>query len=284
MPNMTFRVTSAPLISVIIPTFNEARALDATLVMLAALPDLMEVIIVDGGSLDATTAIARAHGVRLLFADRGRGIQLHAGAQVARGDILWFVHADVHPPTDAARLIREALARPTVSGGCFTVRFDNDSRQARFLTWFYARLQGLGLCYGDATLFIRRCDYEQCRGFRPFPLFEDLDLVDRLRQRGRFVRLPAEVTVSCRRFDGRSLLLTLLWWMVLQLLYWLGVPPRYLGRLYAPIRARPRRTKRLTTCPENESSLPGIAATSCRSVLTNKHRHDSEPTRAISRQ
>jgi rSAM/selenodomain-associated transferase 2 len=243
--NATSRTeSSAPQISIIVPTLNEARALGATLDGLAALSGVREVIVVDGGSLDATVTIARARGVRLVFANRGRGPQLHAGALVARGDIFWFVHADTHPPPDATRRICETLARPSIRAGCFTVRFDNASCQARFLTWFYARLQRLGLCYGDATLFVRRSDYELSGGFRRFPLFEDVDLIARLRQRGRFVRLPTEVIVSSRRFEGRSFVLTLLWWMTLQLLYWLGVPPRRLGHLYAPIRARPRRPER----------------------------------------
>lgn len=236
--------TPTPHISVIVPTFNEARALGATLDVLADLPGVLEVIVVDGGSLDKTVAIARAHGVRPLHANRGRGVQMHAGAQAARGDILWFVHADTHPPADAARQIAESLARPRVSGGSFAVRFDSTSAQTRFLGWLYARLRRLGLCYGDASLFVRRGDYEQAGGFRSFPLFEDVDLVGRLRRRGRIVCLAAEVIVSSRRFDGRSFVRTLVCWMVLQLLYWFGVPPRLLARMYAPIRSRPRRGTR----------------------------------------
>src|SRR5262249_27662508 len=131
-------------------------------------------------------------------------------------------------------------------GGCLSVHFDSASPQARFLAWLYARLRQFGLCYGDATLFVRRRDYGQLGGYRPFPLFEDLDFVRRLQQRGRFVCLPAEVVVSSRRFEGSSFVLTLIWWMILQLLYWLGLPPRVLARLYAPIRSssRPRHTSR----------------------------------------
>ena len=232
--------TLAPQISLIIPVVNEARALGATLDLLLAMPGLLEIIVVDGGSVDATVAIARGRGVRQLSANRGRGIQMHAGAQSALGDIFWFVHADTHPPADAARRIQDCLARPNVSGGCFAVRFDGTSRPASFLTWFYSRLCRLGLCYGDAAMFMRRIDYERAGGFRPFPLFEDVDLVQRLRRRGRFVCLTAEVVASSRRFEGRSFVLTFAWWVVLQLLYWLGVPPRFLGRMYAPIRTRPR--------------------------------------------
>src|SRR5262245_23552343 len=168
-----------PRISVIVPTLNESRALGATLDVLTGLPGLREVIVVDGGSLDKTVAVARSCCVRLLHADRGRGIQMNAGARAALGDILWFVHADTHPPPDAARHIESALARSRISGGCFAVRFDSTSRPACFLGWLYARLRRLGLSYGDATLFVRRSDYEQIGGFRPFPLFEDVELAAR---------------------------------------------------------------------------------------------------------
>jgi rSAM/selenodomain-associated transferase 2 len=248
--------THAPRISLIIPAVNEARALGATLDVLLAMPGLLEIIVVDGGSLDATVAIARAHGVRQVSANRGRGIQMHAGAQCARGDIFWFLHADTHPPADAARRIQDSLARSNVSGGCFAVRFDNTSRPALFLTWFYSRLRRLGLCYGDAGLFMRRVDYERAGGFRPFPLFEDVDLVQRLRQCGRFVCLTAEVVASSRRFEGRSFVLTLAWWTVLQLFYWLGVPPRILGRMYAPIRTRPRMRSRAPRLRPGTDSRP----------------------------
>jgi rSAM/selenodomain-associated transferase 2 len=230
-------------ISVIVPTLNEARLLGATLGALAAIPGVLEIIVVDGGSLDKTAAVARAHGVRLLHAPRGRGIQLHAGALAAHGDILWFVHADMQPPADASHQIEAALLRSSVKAGCFSVRFDSLSAQARFLAWLYARLRRFGLCYGDATLFVRRGDYQNVRGFRPFPLFEDVDLVRRLKRRGRFVCLPSQVIASSRRFEGSSFVLTLMGWMVLQFLFWLGVPPHHLARLYAPIRSRPRHPK-----------------------------------------
>jgi rSAM/selenodomain-associated transferase 2 len=232
---------AATLVSIIIPTLNEARALGATLDALADQPGPVELIVVDGGSLDRTTAVAHGRGVRVLFANRGRGQQLQAGARAAQGDVLWFVHADTHPPPGATALILRALARATVVGGNFAVQFDGPSRAARFMTWLYPRLRRLGLCYGDATLFVRRSNYRDVGGFRPYPLFEDVDLVGRLRRHGRFVHLPAIAQASSRRFEGRRFVLTFVWWVILQALYWLGVPPRMLGRLYAPIRSKPRK-------------------------------------------
>jgi rSAM/selenodomain-associated transferase 2 len=246
-----------PTLSVIVPTLNEARALGATLGVLTALPGVGEVIVADGGSEDQTVPVARAHGVRVLHAGRGRGLQMHAGAQAALGDVLWFVHADTHPPGDAVPQIEAALARPGVSGGCFAVHFDSASRAARFLAWLYARLRRLGLCYGDATLFVRRAAYEQVGGFRPWPLFEDVELAGRLRRRGRFVCLSAAVVTSARRFERQGLMRALLAWLVLQMLYWLGLPPPVLARLYAPVRFRPGRRRSGAGTPAPTRQLPG---------------------------
>ena len=225
-------------ISIIIPTLNEAAVIGATLDSVAKLRGPVEVLVVDGGSADGTPAIVRRYGARLIEAPRGRGTQMHVGAVTATGDILWFLHADTQPPEDATGHICEALADPTVAGGHFAIRFDGPGQAARLLTWVYPRLRWLGLCYGDSGIFVRRTAYEQAGGFRPFPIFEDLDLLRRLKRCGRLIRLPHPITTSSRRFEGRSFTLTFAWWTVLQVLYWVGVSPRFLGRLYAPIRLR----------------------------------------------
>ncbi|HLL74533.1 MAG TPA: TIGR04283 family arsenosugar biosynthesis glycosyltransferase [Pyrinomonadaceae bacterium] len=225
-----------PALSVIIPTLNEAHSIGRTLDAVACAARGAEVIVVDGGSADGTAEIARGRGARVITSGRGRGLQMHAGARVARGHVLWFVHADTRPADGCAARIEEALRDPSVVAGNFDVFFDGDSRAARFLTWLYPRLRRLGLCYGDSAIFVRRDVYERVGGFRPFPVFEDLDLVRRLREVGRVSHLSAAVTTSSRRFEGRNFALTFARWSLLQLLYWLGVHPRTLGRLYAPVR------------------------------------------------
>ena len=225
-------------LSVIIPTLEEEAALGPTLAALARVRGLLEVLVVDGGSRDGTLAVAAAHGAQTLSAPRGRGAQLHAGAQAARGEVLWFVHADTLAPADAAERIAEALRDPAVVGGSFRLRFGGPRLAARFLTGLQPLFGWLGLCYGDAAVFVRREAYERSGGFRPWPLFEDLDLVRRLRCLGRLTRVSAVVVASPRRFEGRSFTLTFARWVVLQLLYWLGVPPDRLARHYANIRGR----------------------------------------------
>ena len=224
------------LISVIIPTLNEASALGPTLDALGRLCGPVEVLVVDGGSSDGTAEAARRPGVRVLRAGRGRGRQLHAGACAARGGVLWFLHADTRPPPDAAGQIRAALRDPAVVGGNFTLCFEGDSRAARFLTRLYAATRRFGLFYGDSAIFVRRAEYVRAGGFRPYPLFEDLDLVRRLARRGRLARLAGVAVTSSRRFEGRSFARTFARWSALQVLWWLGVSPYALGRHYAPVR------------------------------------------------
>jgi rSAM/selenodomain-associated transferase 2 len=210
--------------------------LGTTLKAVARLRGSLEVIVVDGGSEDQTISIARAHQAHVYTAPRGRGSQMDVGAGLAHGEVLWFVHADTQPPADAVQQILRAMDEPDIVGGSFTVRFDGPTYAARFLSGLYRYLNWLGICYGDAAIFVRRDAYDRIGGFRPFLLFEDLDLLRRLKRMGRFVRLPSVVVTSARRFEHRSFVLTLAQWTLLQLLYWLGVKPHLLARLYRPMR------------------------------------------------
>lgn len=226
---------SERLTSIIIPTLNEARAIGAAARALASLAGDYEVIVADGGSEDATTAIAREHGWRVITAPRGRGSQMNAGARVARGDVLLFLHADTRLPAAALESIARVMEQPEVCGGNFSLLFDGETRGARILTRVYPLLAHLGLCYGDSAIFVRRGVFESLGGYREIALFEDCDLCARLRKIGRFVRLDDRATTSSRRFEGRFAR-TFALWSALQLLYWLGMPPDRLARAYKPLR------------------------------------------------
>ena len=224
------------LISVVIPTLNEAEAIGPTLRAVARMRGAVEIIVVDAGSPDGTADVVREHGVRLVAAGPGRGVQMHAGAIAARGEAVWFLHADTHPPVDGAERVLEAMADADVVGGNFAVRFDGTRTAARFLTWFYPQLRRLGLMYGDSAIFVRRSAYVRVGGYRPFPLFEDLDLVRRLGLLGRLAHVPSCVVSSSRRFDENSFTVAMARATALQVLYWLGIPPRILYRFYPQIR------------------------------------------------
>lgn len=226
----------APQLSIIIPALDEARSIGAALDAAARLGEGVEVIVVDGGSGDGTIEVARGRGARVVTAARGRGAQMHAGALASRGEVLWFLHADTLAPADAKERIVEALGDARAVGGNFRIRFDGARPAARFLTWLYPRLRLLGLAYGDSGFFVRRAAYERAGGFRAFPVFEDLDLLRALWKQGRFVQADAFVVTSSRRFEGRSFALTFARWSLLQTLYWLGVSPHTLARLYAHVR------------------------------------------------
>lgn len=223
-----------PSVSVIIPTLNEERSIAATLQAIALVKGQIEVIVADGGSKDRTVEIARQFGARIIAGDRGRGTQIHNGARAARGPTLLFLHADTIAPSNVVDAINECLSRDvTVSGGNFRIRFDGPGRAASFMTWLYPKLENLGLCYGDSGIFVRASVYDEIGGFKPLPLFEDLDFVKRLKQRGRMIHLPLELVTSSRRFEGRSFPSTFLRWSILQAMYWIGVSPRTLSKFYA---------------------------------------------------
>ncbi|HEX8118009.1 MAG TPA: TIGR04283 family arsenosugar biosynthesis glycosyltransferase [Pyrinomonadaceae bacterium] len=226
------------LLSVIIPALDEARAVGAAVDAALRVRGDVEVVVVDGGSADETVEVARSHGARVITSPRGRGAQMHAGARQARGEVFWFLHADTLAPADAAECIARALRDGRAVGGNFRVRFDGRSASARFLTWLYPRLRLLGLAYGDSGFFVRRAAYERAGGFKPLPIFEDLELLRALWKQGRFVQAEAHVVTSSRRFEGRSFALTFARWSLLQSLYWLGVSPHTLARFYAHVRGK----------------------------------------------
>ena len=220
------------MVSIVVPALNEAAQLGETLLQLQALDGEKEILVVDGGSEDETTEIAQKLGARVLRAARGRGNQQHAGALAACGDVLWFVHADTLPPPHALTDIVQALSEPSVAGGNFGLTFDGPSRAARQLTAIYPALRWLNLCYGDSGIFVRRTVYDAIGGFRPYALFEDLDLLKRLRRAGGFVHLQTRIVTSSRRFERKNFALMWTHWTALQVLYWGGVSPNVLARWY----------------------------------------------------
>ena len=225
-------------LSVIVPTLDEAARIGARLRELAVRA-VDEVIVVDGGSHDGTTEIARAQpGVQVVVAPRGRGRQLNAGARAARGDVLLFLHADTELPEDVRAWVERTLADPSVVAGAFRVRTVADVGRnwlGPLLRIADIRSHVTRLPYGDQALFVRREAFERVGGFPDEPLMEDVELVRRLRRIGRVVTVPAYVRASGRRFLRHPIAGTLAMW-TFPTLYRVGVPPRILARLYRNVR------------------------------------------------
>ncbi|MBI2926305.1 MAG: TIGR04283 family arsenosugar biosynthesis glycosyltransferase [Verrucomicrobia bacterium] len=219
------------MISVIIPTLNEAALLPASLRALHPQAVAHEVLVVDAASKDDTVARARAAGARVLESPQtARASQLNLGAQQARGDVLLFPHADTVLPATGLERIMAALDDPRVVGGAFARRFQSDSLVLR-ATCLLAEWRGrwLGWHLGDQAIFVRRPMFEALAGFREIPLFEDLDFSRRLARRGRVVTLRPPVQSSARRFAARGALRTCCadFWLTCR--YLAGVDPKLLA-------------------------------------------------------
>lgn len=220
-------------LSVVVPVLEAARHLPRCLTALR-LASPGEVILADGGSTDGTAHIAEQEGVRLVQAPRGRGSQLAAGARAARGDWLLFVHADTRLgprwPGAAARFIAET--GEAWRAGWFRLGFDEDSqaaaRVARLANW---RSRRLGLPYGDQGLLMPRAFYRALGGYNLYPLMEDVDLVRRI-GRARLQELQATAWTSGQRYRRDGWVARPARNLSLLSLYFLGVPPNLLARLY----------------------------------------------------
>lgn len=224
----------APL-SIIVPTLNAERTLGVTLDSLASGTQLIcEVVVVDGGSSDATGDLARASGARVLTAARGRGSQLAAGAAATTGAWLMFLHADtvLDPawPARVAAFINEPVSRERAA--VFRFAIDDAAAAARRLERFVAwRGAALGLPYGDQGLLISRQLYDRVGGFAAIPIMEDVELIRRI-GRTRLVTLDCPAITSAARYRRTGYVARSARNLICLGLYFGGVPPRLIVRLY----------------------------------------------------
>jgi len=224
--------TGKPIITVIVPTLNEAAALGRTLER-ARGADGIEIIVADGGSQDTTREIAAQAGATVLVTAGGRVAQQNAGAAVAGGRLLLFLHADTHLPDGYADLIRRALDRPGTVAGAFRFRTDCSGAAMRLVEWgANIRSTVLHWPYGDQGLFMEKRVFDELGGFSPLPIMEDYELVSRLRRRGRVVTLNEAATTSARRWQRLGALRTTLRNLAMIAGFHAGVSPQRLARFY----------------------------------------------------
>ncbi len=223
------------MISIIIPTLNEAATISDTL---AALQPMRkrghQVILVDGGSQDSTFSIAKPLVDLALCSSAGRATQMNAGAGVAHGDLLWFLHADTHIPADTELLLEHLLRNCTKEWGRFDIRLSGNALSLRIIermmNW-RSRLSGIAT--GDQGIFIYRDTFERIGGFSDMPLMEDIDISRRLkRSSGMPLCLSHKLTTSSRRWEKHGVLPTIILMWRLRLAYWLGASPTDLARQY----------------------------------------------------
>jgi rSAM/selenodomain-associated transferase 2 len=221
-------------ISIIVPALDEAAGIERTLGALqAARARGAEVIVVDGGSRDATCALAAPLADRVLVAPRGRAAQMNAGAAASTGAILLFLHADTRLPEGALEAIRAALAEPRRAWGRFDVRIEGRGALLPVVAALMnARSRLTGIATGDQAMFVRRASFDDCGGFPPIPLMEDVALSKRLKRVSRPASLRLRATTSGRRWDRDGTLATIALMWRLRLAYALGADPRQLALRY----------------------------------------------------
>jgi rSAM/selenodomain-associated transferase 2 len=232
-------------ISVIVPTLNEQAQLQATLSQVY-LADGDELIVVDGGSTDATVALARQFTPLVLSSPPSRARQMNSGARLAKGDILLFLHADTRLPGDALDAVRTVMQRPDIVGGAFRLAFLPATPALRLIAWGTNMRTRLGrLPYGDQALFMRRQLFEALGGYADVPFLEDVKLVQALRRHGKLALLPQLVHTSGRRWLQDGVVYTTVRNNLLMVCYFCGVSPATLKRWYS---ARRQRVSRRQIC------------------------------------
>jgi len=232
---MAGAAVSTTRISVIIPALNEAGNIVRTLDSLQPMRRRgHEIIVVDGGSDDETLAISRPLTDQLVEATRGRANQMRAGAAVASGAVIWFLHADTVPPGSADRLILNELVQPDSRWGFFNIMFPGDSLMLKVVALLMnLRARITGIATGDQGIFITRVLYEKIGGIPAIPLMEDIALSRTLKRYTRPAVIRKKLVSSPRRWEKHGVTKTILMMWGLRLAYFIGVDPARLAKYYA---------------------------------------------------
>ena len=227
-----------PPIAIVMPCLNEVEAVRSSLPL--ALEHARghggEVVVSDGGSEDGTAEVARQLGARVVVGPPGRGQQLNLGAAATEARILLFLHADTRLPEAAVEEICQAVAHGA-DGGAFQVRFDDPRATMRLgAQLINLRTRWTRTPLGDQGQFVTRDAFDRLQGFRDWPILEDLDFARRLNRTGKLTVIQSKVTTGARRFNQRGVVRTIATNWLIWALFFLGVSPAKLARLYRPVR------------------------------------------------
>lgn len=228
----TLETYEKPVLSIIIPTLNEAETIAHTLeVPLKA--EGVEVIVVDGGSEDETVAIAQSLGVTVLETECGRACQMNHGAAAAGADTLLFLHADTQLPDTFVEEVHAILTQPNTACGAFRFNTDDSTTTMRFITWCTnLRARYLSMPYGDQAYFVKKDTFNRARGYADVPIMEDYLLMRALKPLGRIRLASTSILTSSRRWKSLGPWRTMLHnqWVVIRWVW--GTSPEAIARKY----------------------------------------------------
>jgi rSAM/selenodomain-associated transferase 2 len=223
-------------LSIVMPALNEATEIEAALLGLAPFRQRgAEVVVVDGGSHDGTSELASPLSDRVISSERGRAVQMNAGAAAARGDVFLFLHADTRLPENADRLVLDGIARSDRVWGRFDVRIDGGGLFRLISLAMNFRSRVTGIATGDQAMFITRAAFGAAGGFPSIALMEDVALSAQLKRSGKPLTLRAHVTTSPRRWLKNGTLRTMLLMWLLRLRFFFGADPAKLAQAYGNV-------------------------------------------------
>ena len=219
-------------ISIVIPVLNEANGLPGLLARLGSLREMgHEIIVVDGGSDDASVEVARSLADQVVESGTGRALQMNQGAAVSQGDLLWFLHADSFPSDEVLSALQQLKLAD--QWGRFDVSLSGDSPWLRMVGWFMNRRSCLtGICTGDQGIFVTKRLFYRVGGFPEIALMEDVAISASLKRITSPLCMPQRLVTSSRRWEGRGVLTTILLMWSLRLRFFFGSDPERLKRIY----------------------------------------------------